>query len=436
MRVSPEVQVAANEAPLGNDELLRARLQRAEARAEELEKRVEDYARQVFFEAQKLRHISHQLQDLLDNIPAAILVTDDDLSFEHLNAKVESILGIPRSELRGRLFLDLLLQTGFSSETGITDNSQLEGYEAEVLYKHPAKSVKVPLSLTISALRTPEGDFQGYILVFTDIQKRKDLERQLLQSQKMESVGQLTAGLAHELNTPIQYVRDNTVFIRDQFRALAPLLAHLKATPALPTELASTLSGVDLPFLADEIPLALDQTLEGAESVAKIVKSMKVFSHPGNESRTDVNLNEALETVVTISKNEWKYCATMDLELDASLPEIHCMPQEINQALLNIVVNAAHAIQEKGKERGNISIKTGTQDGRVLISISDSGTGIKEENKSKIFDPFFTTKEVGKGTGQGLTFVYDVIVNKHKGKIDIDTEIGVGTTFKISLPLK
>ncbi len=436
MRVPSEIQVTTPEEGPSQEDVLKARLQRAEAKAEELERRVEDYARQVFFEAQKLKHISHQLQDLLDNIPAAILVTDDELSFEHLNAKVETILGIPRSELRGRLFLDLLLQTGFSSETGISDSSQLEGYEAEVLYKHPQRDAKVPLSLTISALRNPDGDFQGYILVFSDIQKRKDLERQLLQSQKMESVGQLTAGLAHELNTPIQYVRDNTVFIRDQFRAISPLLNYLKEASEVPDVFKAKLEGVDLPFLADEIPLALDQTLEGAESVAKIVRSMKVFAHPGNESRTEVNLNEAIETVVTISKNEWKYCAEMDLKLNPQLPSINCMPQEINQALLNIVVNAAHAIQEKSKDRGRISITTRAEDRWVEIKISDTGTGIKEENRNKIYDPFFTTKEVGKGTGQGLTFVYDVIINKHKGKIDLETELGVGTTFTIRLPIK
>jgi signal transduction histidine kinase len=171
--------------------------------------------------------------------------------------------------------------------------------------------------------------------------------------------------------------------------------------------------------------------------VAKIVQAMKDFSHPGTETKVPFDLNRAIESTLTVCRNEWKYVAELETDFDPSLPPVSCLPGEFNQVILNIVVNAAHAIADKteGKSKGVISISTRSQDDKVEIRIRDSGTGIPEKARGRIFDPFFTTKEVGKGTGQGLAIARSVIVDKHQGEIFFETEVGQGTTFVLRLPL-
>ncbi|MCB0320733.1 MAG: hypothetical protein KDD60_07375, partial [Bdellovibrionales bacterium] len=188
-----------------------------------------------------------------------------------------------------------------------------------------------------------------------------------------------------------------------------------------------------------EIPLAVDQSLEGAETVAKIVKSMKQFSHPGSENMSAMELNAALDSTLTISRNEWKYVADVETDFVSPDPVLMCYGSELNQAFLNIIVNAAHAIRERVErgdfEKGKISLKTEIRGSEVIILISDNGTGIPEEILSKIYDPFFTTKDVGKGTGQGLTMVHQCITERHHGKILVHSTVDVGSTFEIHLPL-
>ena len=206
---------------------------------------------------------------------------------------------------------------------------------------------------------------------------------------------------------------------------------------------------LDLDYLAEEVPQALTQSLEGIAQVSRIVKAMKQFSHPDSQGREASNINAALENTVTVARNEWKYVAEVDLDLDPQLPPVPCYLGELNQVFLNIVVNAAHAIEEKlastasasasGEEadagKGLIKISTQSIDDPVEIRIGDSGNGIPEQARPRIFDLFFTTKEVGKGTGQGLALAYSVVVEKHGGEISFETESGVGTTFIIRLPL-
>ncbi len=195
----------------------------------------------------------------------------------------------------------------------------------------------------------------------------------------------------------------------------------------------------DFNYLQEEIPKAIKQTLEGVERVAKIVRAMKEFSHPGPKEKTPTNLNRAIENTVTVARNEWKYVAEITLDLDPDLPLVPCLPQEFNQVILNLIVNAAHAIGDVvghgGQEKGTISVSTRRKGDKVEIKVADTGTGIAPEIRSKIFDPFFTTKEVGKGTGQGLAIARSIIVDKHGGTITFETEVSKGTTFTICLPL-
>ena len=278
-------------------------------------------------------------------------------------------------------------------------------------------------------------------------EKRQRLELQLHQSQKLESIGHLAAGIAHEINTPIQFIGDNLQFLKTAYKDLMELLRHygvLKAAVkpeagALVDEVAQAERKADLEYLQKEMPKALEQSEEGVQRVSRIVLAMKEFSHPADEEMTTVDINRAIETTVTIARNEWKYVAKVETRLDPSLPFVPCLPGDINQVLLNLIVNAAHAIGEEAKEEGTISgritIGTRQEGGAVEIRVADNGPGIREEHRAKIFTPFFTTKEVGKGTGQGLALAYNVIVNKHHGDIRFETEVGKGTTFIIRLPL-
>lgn len=304
--------------------------------------------------------------------------------------------------------------------------------------------------ITINGNRVQDAkhNFIGIVMIVRDITESVKIEQQVALSQKMESIGQLAAGIAHEINTPLQYVGDNTYFLKDAFNDVLDFIDNAKKdfTDAegsgnfamFGEKFADLLKEFDYEFLTKEIPEALERSQSGIQRVGRIVLAMKNFSHPSSKEHSWANINEGIEVTVTISKNEWKYVADLQTNLDSSLPLIYCSIDEINQVILNMIVNASHAIEDiynKNKQKGLIVIETKQSEDNVLISISDSGIGIKKENIDKIFDPFFTTKKVGKGTGQGLAISHDIIVNKHKGHITVDSEIGLGTTFTIYLPI-
>jgi len=279
---------------------------------------------------------------------------------------------------------------------------------------------------------------------------KKKIEQQLNQSQKLESIGQLAAGISHEINTPIQYVGDNIHFLKSAFEDLNRVLTahgHLlksaqksKIDISCINEVLLAREEVDLPFLAQEIPEAIKQSLEGIGRVSKIVTSMKEFSHPSSEKMVLTDINHALNNTITVTKNEWKYVADLTTDFDKDLPLVLCNPGEINQVFLNIIINASHAIADTLGDspdvKGSILIRTQRKEKWAVIKISDTGGGIPKEIQGKVFDPFFTTKEVGKGTGQGLAISHSYVVDKHKGKISIETREGKGTTFIIELPVQ
>lgn len=288
------------------------------------------------------------------------------------------------------------------------------------------------------------------IEAFNDmIEKRKravaakdKMAMELQQAQKLEAVGQLAGGIAHEINTPAQYIGDNLRFIeetQDDLFAFVDQVSTLieeKGTEAQKEALEKILDDVDMEFVRDELPAATEQSLSGIRQVAKIVLAMKEFSHPGQKEKTLADLNRTLETVLVVSKNEWKNIAEVDKKFEDDLPYVRCLQGEMNQVFLNLVVNAAHAIEEAKKgEKGKITIQTKQKGEKVEIRISDNGTGIPERNRERIFDPFFTTKRLGEGTGQGLAIAYDMVVNKHDGSLTFETEDNKGTTFIVELPV-
>jgi PAS domain S-box-containing protein len=312
---------------------------------------------------------------------------------------------------------------------------------------------EVPVLQVVVAHKSADGPVEFVSINAHDLTARKKVEMerrrmevQLRQAQKLESIGQLAAGIAHEINTPTQFIGDNLHFVQDACNDLFGLLSQynllwqaVRGQPgaeALSHQIEKTIQTINLPELEKEIPLSLTQANSGVQRVAKIVQAMKDFSHPGTDSKTPIDLNRAIESTLTVCRNEWKYVADLQTELDPSLPPVCCLPGEFNQAILNIVVNAAHAIAEKehGNGMGVIGVKTCRHGEGVEIRISDTGTGIPESARGRVFDPFFTTKEVGKGTGQGLAIARSVVVDKHQGEIFFETERDKGTTFIIRLP--
>ena len=288
----------------------------------------------------------------------------------------------------------------------------------------------------------------GFEGMCEDITERKLLREQLLNAQKLESVGQLAAGIAHEINTPTQYIGDNVRFLKDTFQDLIglfnvsrDLLQQARVdtlTPAMIERAHAEGKRVNLDYLLQEVPSAIDQALEGVHRVATLVGAMKEFSHPGTVDKVPLDLNHAIQSTITVARNEWKYIANMETSFDPSLHLISCHPGQINQVILNLIINAAHAIAERNGNSGTmgtIHVKTQRSPGGVEIRIADTGLGIPPHIRTRIFDPFFTTKEIGKGTGQGLAIARSVIVDKHDGTLDFETIEGEGTTFIVRLPL-
>ncbi len=281
-------------------------------------------------------------------------------------------------------------------------------------------------------------------------QEQKELHVRLLQAQKLESIGQLAAGIAHEINTPSQFISSNINFLNEAFNETSQLidiflelLASVKegtGTEAQIKGCEELLAHLDWDYLRDEIPRAIIQSAEGIQRVTSIVQAMKEFSHPGSKQKVEADLNRIIKTTVAVSKNEWKYVATVDVDLDPELQLVPCLADEMGQVFLNLLVNAAHAIESRlgcnpEGNKGTITLSSRQHDQYVEISVTDTGAGIPEHIQNKIFDPFFTTKEVGRGTGQGLTIAYDVITNKHKGTLVFETTANVGTSFIIRLPM-
>ncbi|MFH0902570.1 MAG: ATP-binding protein [Pseudomonadota bacterium] len=380
------------------------------------------------------------------------------------NRTARETLGYDEDELRQRLLSEIVcadaeeeVRSRLAAMGSLPDASRYwpmpDVYRRKDGSRFPVEYVRAPSAGTVD-------DALALLVVFNDVSRQHSLHTALLQAQKLEAIGQLAVGIAHEINTPTQYLLDNTSFLQQSFTVLVGLIerqtALLRAAETegktegkenrdgaglvvsrLLEQLRLASEAADLAYLTEEIPKAIDHSLEGLHRISKIVGAMKEFSHPTiAEGRAHVDINSALETTVTVSRNEWKYVAEVRTDFDPALPSVPCSPGEINQVFLNVIVNAAHAIADarRGEERGTITIATRAIDRFAEIRISDTGTGIPERIRDRVFDAFFTTKDVGRGTGQGLSIARSIVVDKHRGTISFETKVGEGTTFVVRLP--
>lgn len=364
--------------------------------------------------------------------PAMAFTFGYDSPAEMLNSVAEMSPAIFVDRKRGVEFMLVMDKVG-----------GVRNFEGEV---HCKDGRKIWLNMSIRAIRE-NGVVVRYEGMCDDITERHQM-RAHFQAQKLESVGQLASGIAHEINTPTQYIGDNVSFLKDAFQDITNLLGSYERMLSaakehgLPAEIirdmVAAVELADSDYLLAEIPKAIDQTLEGVDRVSTLVDAMKEFSHPGTKEKVPIDLNHSIDSTITVARSEWKYVANMETDFDATLPPIRCYPGEINQVVLNLIVNAAHAIgdvvEKNSSHKGTIRVQTRNLLAWAEIRIQDTGSGIPVGVQSRIFDPFFTTKEIGKGTGQGLAIARSVVVDKHNGNIRFETEEGKGTTFIIRLP--
>ncbi|MBI3410178.1 MAG: PAS domain-containing protein [Planctomycetes bacterium] len=456
-----------------------------EGTREQIEEKVQERTVELFraleeVDAQKseLQSVYEENKRVLTSIPSILIGVDAAGLVTKWNRSAEDLLGIAAPLAIGRPLLKLsLLQDDERLATSV--RRCLETGEPARIDDFPYKGrdgAKSFLGVSLTPITEPSGAFLGLLLLAADITERRNLEMQLAHAQKMESIGQLAAGIAHEINTPIQFVGDNMSFLREAFDDLhrvqtkqSQLLAQLKGggddnvagvkvaddnfaddgvVQRLVEEVEQAAAAADLDYLNEEVPRAIEQTMEGVVRVARIVRAMKEFSHPGSEDKILSDLNKLIENTIVVAHNEWKYVADLVTDFDFALPPVPCLAGEFNQVILNLIVNAAHAIEDRleaerlgggrlqfeAARKGEIAISTRNHGDRVEIRVRDSGTGIPDDVRSKVFDPFFTTKPIGKGSGQGLAIAHAAIVKKHGGLLSFETEVGKGTTFIIQLP--
>jgi len=367
---------------------------------------------------------------IVGNSADAIIVIDEFGRIQFVNPAAEAMLGLAADEAIGEAFrYPLDLREPFEVDIPTFDGS----------------TRKVEIRIVATSWRGGS----AYLAMARDMTDRRALESQLAQAQKLESVGRLAAGIAHEINTPTQFITDNTRYLGDAFEKLsalletyAPLLEAARAAGLRP-ELVEAVEAAEtkarLKSLLRDVPEAVEDSLDGLHQVARIVGAMKVFAHPGTPDRTPVDIRAAIESTIAVARNEWKHVGEVVTEFEPDLPLVPAVPGDLNQVLLNLVINAVHAIadaQAKGIERpGEIRVGAHLDDDHVAITIGDNGIGIPDGVRERVFDPFFTTKEVGRGTGQGLAISHSIVVERHGGTIDFESTAGQGTVFTVRLPL-
>ena len=442
-RVSAEKNYSLRAEPGGADELglLTSRfnemLTEIEMRDSELHRHRERLQREVELE-RRLNAASEQLRAVLQSTQDCVIAVDKQLQITYANRLPD---GADAAAAVGQHFFGICPHLPLSTFVERLQKALQDGVPTQFDEYCPSTHAW----FTVMAFPSPG----GLLLFLRDITEKRALEDQFRHAQKMEAIGQLASGIAHEINTPVQYVGDNTTFLGESWSALVPVFSAARKmreeagnggiSRATLASFDETVEKADLDCLMKEVPTAIEQSLEGIRRTAKIVRAMKEFSHPGAEEKCLADINHSIETTLTVARNAWKYVAEVNTIFEPELPLVPCYLGEFNQVVLNLIINAADAIREvvgdAAHDKGRITITTRSVPNHVEIAIQDTGAGIPEKIRPRVFDPFFTTKQVGKGTGQGLALAHSVIVKKHGGQIWFESELKKGTTFFVRLPL-
>jgi len=394
------------------------------------------------------------LRGILDAQTDAVFVISPERVIVDVNEAGQQVTGYSRAEIVNQSTAIAHVDQAHYERFGEHLREVLQGKPVTVEFNLKRKSGEIfPAEVRVSALAGEGGTVAGIVTVIRDItvQKQADAalrsshaelegayrhleeaQSHLLQSEKLASIGQLAAGVAHEINNPIGYVYSNLgsleQYLKELFEVLAAYESSVTDPPAPVREVTQR---IDVGFLKEDIPALMGESREGITRVKKIVQDLKDFSHvDASDEWQFSDLHKGLDSTLNIVNNEIKYKAEVAKEF-GDLPEVECLASQLNQVFMNLLVNAAHAIEE----RGTITIRSGAVEDQVWVEIADSGKGIPAENLKRIFDPFFTTKPIGKGTGLGLSLSYG-IVQKHRGRIEVESEVGKGTTFRVWLPVK
>lgn len=395
----------------------------------------------------ELQKMQDRLVAAVENVSETIVISDTAPKVIYTNPAFEQSTGYSDAEVRGKspvvLNMDLHDKDFFDEISQTIEKGEV--WRGRLKTKIKLGEI-ITEDASVSPVKDRDGNITHYVAIKRDITQELALEKQLLQMSKMEAIGTLAAGIAHEINTPIQYVTSNTMFLKEVFTDFVELIDLYRSLCATASEnsmfteqtklISEKEEEIDLDYIIEETDQAVDGALEGLDRIAKVVRAMKEFSHPGGKEKEKADINRIIDSTVTVSSNEWKLCAEIEMNLDDTLPPVSVYSSQIKQVILNLVVNAAHAISAKNADtKGTITISSSAEDGKIRVAVKDSGIGVAEENMAKIFEPFFTTKPVGKGTGQGLALVHSVIVDGHGGSVSVNSTLSQGSEFVFTIPM-
>jgi PAS domain S-box-containing protein len=395
-------------------------------------------------EAPAVNESERQLRALLRNSSDMITVVAPDATVLYQTGAARAVIGREPEELEGANLTEWVESEDHPLLLELCQT--VESASGELRLQHADGSVRI-CEVRATGL-VDESAWWGAVLNIQDISEKRKLELELRLAQKLESVGQLAAGIAHEINTPVQFISSSVHFVKDSLRDVFGLLEQIESQlreaadrgavePQLLDRIADAHYEADLDYLLERVPEALTRSLDGLARVAEIVSAMRTFARPPTATMEPVDINEAISNTLVVAANEYKHVAEVGCDL-GQVPFVHGNAGDLNQVLLNLIVNASHAIADTigdSGQLGRIEIRTGADQGDLTIAISDTGGGIPAEIEERVFDPFFTTKDVGRGTGQGLA-ISRTIIERHSGELTFETEPGHGTTFTIRLPLK
>ncbi|ADK80740.1 PAS domain-containing sensor histidine kinase [Sediminispirochaeta smaragdinae] len=368
-------------------------------------------------------------QNLLKSTDTIIIIADADVHIKYWNEKAEQFFNIKESSVRGRKLSDIAIPQFIKPVMEAVKEAVEKRWQVFLpdLYIRQENDTGRYIGLNIVPIYLQSGTHAGFLIDGKDITETREMKRQNEESQKFRAIGEMAAGIIHEINTPVQFIKNNLQYLN----ACTDEVRSWLNTPGSEgkREILSTV---------EDFPEVLHQSLEGIDRITSIIRSLRNYAHPGYDKPVPFSPSQALEDAVTLSENQWKHIARLHTLLPEKPIMVQGFPSLFSQAMVNIIINATHAIEERfgddALSKGIIEIELEEVGSRAVIRISDNGTGMTEEVKSRVFEPFFTTKPQGKGTGQGLAIVYTAITGKHRGSIHVDSLSGEGTTFTIEVP--